>query len=60
MIPHSGREWDPNRDPTDEGQIVQPTDMLINEWTAEANVAGRAALFIIVLTGSHGSGRGSE
>ena len=59
MIPHSGCEWDPNWNLTDGGEIVQPSYVLIDEWTAEANVAGRAALFIIVLTDSHGS-RGSE
>ena len=60
MIPHSDREWDPNSDPINKGEIVQPGYVLIDEWTAEANIAGRAALFIIVLTGSRGSGRGSE
>ena len=60
MIPHSGREWDPNRVPLTKGEIVQPSYVLINDWKAEANVAGRSALFIIVLTDSHGSGRGSE
>ena len=39
---------------------MQPTYVLIDEWKAEANVAGRSGLFIIVLTDSQGSGRGSE
>lgn len=60
MVPHRSCQWDPKQDPTDEGGPVQPTFMLIDEWKAEANVAGRSALLIIVLTGSHGSGRGSE
>jgi hypothetical protein len=50
----------PIRIPLTKGEIVQPTYALIDNWTAEANVAGRSALFIIVLTDSLGSGRGSE
>ena len=60
MIPHSEREWDPKPVPHGKGEIVQPTYKLIDDWKAEANVAGRSALFIIVLIHSHGSGRGSE
>jgi hypothetical protein len=49
-----------NLGPIAKGNIVQPTYVLIDDWKAEANVAGRSALFITVLIRSHGSGRGSE
>jgi hypothetical protein len=49
-----------NSDSGAKGNIVQPTYVLIDELKAEANVAGRAVLFIIVLIDSHGSGSGSE
>ena len=60
MIAHRGGEWDPNWLLSTKGKIVQPNTVLIDDWKAEANVAGRYALFIIVLTDSQGSGRGSE
>jgi hypothetical protein len=57
---HEEQERDPNGSRS-KGSIVQPKNALNVNLKAEASVAVRSTLFIIVLTGSHwGAAPGSE